>query len=200
MTKKRLSMRKIRELLRLKYEFKLANRDIGRSLKISPATVSYCLQRANNAGVIWPIDDGLDDAQLENLLYPCPGNSYGVELHKPDGEYIRGELQKKGVTLQLLWDEYKKAHGNDGYQYSQYCEYYRRYRQQLDCVFHHDYKAGEKLFVDYSGDGFEITNRETGEISRAELFVAVLGASDFIYAEAPPTQELSCWIMAHCHA
>ena len=125
----RLSMRKIREILRLRWANKLSQRDVGRSVGASSSTVSDCIGRATVAGLSWPLPDELDDAALEALLYPLPAPSVQPRA-VPDWSRIDRELRRKGVTLQLLWQEYKEAHPDDGYQYSQICELFKRYKGQ----------------------------------------------------------------------
>ena len=199
MATERLSMRKIHELLRLRWEAKLSQREIARSLAAGKTAVGRCLQRAEEAGLTWPLDPVLDDAALEARLYPH--SPAGAEPQPaPDVAYLHRELSRKHMTLALLWREYKDANREDGYQYSQFCAIYHRYRESLDVVLRQEHRAGEKLFVDFSGDGIPITDPDTGEVKEAPLFVAVLGASNYIYAEAFPDQKLRSWIDAHVHA
>ncbi|MEA3502030.1 MAG: IS21 family transposase [Actinomycetota bacterium] len=199
MPAKRLSMRKIKDLLRLRWGDKLSRRDVGRSVGSSPSTVSDCEGRAQVAGLGWPLPEDLDDAALEALLYPPPQPSAQARM-EPDWNYIHKELRRKHVTRMLLWQEYKADHPDDGYQYSQFCDRYRAFKAKLDVVMRQDHRAGEKAFVDFSGDGIAIVDPDTGEVGQAELFVAVLGASCFTYAEAFESQELRCWIEGHIHA
>ncbi len=199
MPAKRLSMRKIREMLRLCWSERLSYRAAGASVGCSPTTVSGCVQRAEAAGLSWPLDEELDDGTLEALLYPPPEPSCRARA-EPDWVQVHRELRRKGVTLVLLWQEYKQVHPDDGYEYSAFCGHYRRFRGKLDVVMRQEHRAGEKLFVDYSGDGIGITDRATGEVWEAQLFVATLGASSYTYAEATPSQELRWWIEAHAHA
>lgn len=199
MPAERLSMRKIREILRLCLEDGLSRRNAGASVRVSPSTVSDTLGRAKVVGLGWPLPEDLDDARLEDLLYPSPDPSSQPRA-VPDWDQVLRELKRKGVTLQLLWQEYKADHPDDGYQYSQFCERYRRFKGQVDPVLRQTYLAGEKGLVDFSGDGIPIVDPDTGEVSQAELFIAVLGASNFTYAEALPSQQLRCWIDGHIHA
>jgi len=195
----RLSMRKTREILRLRWGEGLGQRAVARSVLVSPTTVADCVGRAKVAGLSWPLDPQLDDGALEALLYPPPRPSVQPRA-LPDWTQLHRELRRKGVTLLLLWQEYKEAHGEEGYQYSQFCELYHQFRGQLDVVMRQEHRAGEKSFVDFSGDGFQIVDPQTGEVSEAPLFVATLGASSYTYAEAFPSQELRCWIEGHIHA
>ena len=140
-------MRKIRELLRLKYELGRSHREIATSLGIADSTVSDYVRRASAAGFSWPLPEGLDDAALEAALFPAPPPSR-VPRPEPNWGQVHRELQRhKGVTLQLLWLEYRAVHPN-GYQYSWYCERYKAWREQLEVVMRQVYRAGEKAFVD----------------------------------------------------
>lgn len=192
-------MRKTREILRLRWGRKLSLRAVAKSIGVSASTVSDCIGRAEVAGLVWPLPDDLDDGALEALLYPPPLHSSQARF-APDWAAIHREMRRKHVTLVLLWQEYKRDHPDDGYQYSQFCEHYNRFRRKLDVVMRQDHRAGEKVFVDYSGDGIDIVDRHTGEVREAPLFVAVLGASGYTYAEATESQELRWWIEAHIHA
>lgn len=198
MPRPRVDMRKIREVLRLTFAEGLSRRQVGAAAGVPFTTVSDYVGRAVAAGVSWPLPDDLDDAGLEALLYP-PTVPSAVARPAPDWGYVHQQLRRKGVTLQLLWLEYREAHP-DGYGYSQFANLYRRWRGGIDVTMRQAHKAGEKLFVDFPGDTFPVYDRHTGEIGlRAELFVAVLGASNWLYAEAFPSQELLYWVTAHVH-
>jgi len=200
MAGKRLSMRKIREVLRLRYDLKLSARQIAKSCNIARSTVSDYLFRARNAGLSRPLPPKMDDTDLENLLYPSAAQDVPQEKRQmPPMDYLHRELKRKGVTLQLLWYEYKQANPQ-GYQHSQFCELYRRWARKLDLSLRQEHRAGEKLFVDYAGDTIPVINPRTGEITQAQLFIAVLGASNYTFAEASYSQELPCWIGSHIHA
>ena len=196
---KRLSMRKIREILRLSWAHGLSQRKVSRSISVSQSTVAECLLRAKAVGLSWPLDPALDDAALEVKLYP-PVSSLSKARALPVWGYVHRELRRKGVTLMLLWQEYKQDHPDDGYHYSQFCEHYGRYKSQLDVVMRQEHRAGEKMFIDFSGDGIPITDPHTGVVWEAELLIAVLGASNYTFAEAFPSQKLPCWIEGHIHA
>jgi len=194
----RLSMRKIQEVLRLRYALGLGQRQISRSCSIGQATVHGYLKRAQQAGITWPLPEGWDDARLEEALFgPSPGRVYENHKSVPDFAQLHQELQThRHLTLQLWWEEYHQNHP-DGYSYTRLCELYQRWRRHLDVVLRQEYKAGEKLFVDYAGDTIPIYNPQGGPELRASLFVAVLGASNYTYAEATENQELKNWIGAH---
>lgn len=199
MTMKRLSMRKIREVLRLAFEAGLTAREIGRSLSISHPTVLSYLSRVREQGLGWPLQEGLSDTALERLLSgPSPASSHS-DRPQPDWTQIHQELKRKGVTLQLLWEEYRER-DPCGYQRSQFCNLYRQFAKKLDFSLRQVHKAGEKLFVDYAGQTLPVIDPLTGEIRPAQIFVAVLGASNYTYAEAAFSQDLPSWISAHIRA
>ena len=190
-------MRRIRELLRLEARGH-SIREIARSLNISHSSVRRYLGRARRAGVSWPLPPELSDRELEARLFPAAPPS-NVPRPLPDFSEVDRELhapRQKGVTLMLLWLEYKAVHP-DGYQYSQFCERYRRWKASLDLELRHSYRAGEKGFVDYAGQTVPITDPETGEVWEAQVFVGALGLSNYTYAELTRSQELSEWIGSH---
>jgi len=199
MAKRRLSMRKIKEVLRLKWAHKLSNRKIAKSCFISHSTVADYLLRAKLAGLSWPIDPELDDAAIENLVFPVTDKSIPAERRMPDMEYLYRELKRKSVTMQLLWYEYKQANP-DGYQYSQLCNLYRQWVKKLDLTLRQEHRAGEKLFIDYAGQTVSIVDPKTGEITEAQIFLATLGASNYTFAKASLSQDLPSWIKSHVHA
>jgi transposase len=192
-------MRKIKEVLRLRYEKGLTARQIAKSLDISRSTIRDYLERAKQAGLGWPLPWELDEASLEHQLFPSIHAIPQEKRHMPSPEYLHQELKRKGVTLQLLWHEYKERN-LDGYQYSQFCRIYHQWADKLDPCLRQVYKAGEKLFVDYAGQTMEITDSTTGEIQSAQIFVATLGASNYTFAEASLSQDLPSWIESHVRA
>ncbi len=190
-------MRKIKEVLRLKFDLGLDNRQIARSCCIPHSTVANYLGRAQAAGVSWPLPADLDEASLERKLFPVVSNGAEREMVLPDFPLIHEELRRhKHVTLQLLWQEYQQAHP-DGYQYSRFCELYHRWARKLDLVLRQEHRAGEKLFVDHAGPTVPIVDPNNGEVHEAAIFVAVLGASNYTYAEATGKRDLYCWISSH---
>jgi transposase len=192
-------MRKIKEILRLKFESDQGQRQIARSCAIGKTTVAECLARFEQSGLSWPQAAQLDDTALEHWLYPPAPVVAPGRRPLPDWSSIHRELSRKGVTLTLLWHEYKEAH-LEGLQYSRFCDRYRAWAGQLDVVMRQEHRAGEKLFVDYAGHTAEVVDRRTGEIRQAQVFVAVLGASNYTYAEATWTQQLPDWIGSHVRA
>ncbi len=197
---KRLPMRKTREILRLHFESQLSPRQIAAICRVGKGTVRRYLQRLEAAGLSWPLPADLDDVALERRLFPPPPVASPDERCLPDCAAIHRELKsRKDVTLQLLWEEYKQAHPQ-GYAYSWYCELYRAWRHQLDVVLRHEHRAGEKMFVDHAGQTVPVTDPKTGEVRQAQVFVAVLGASSYTYAEATWTQNLWDWIHSHIRA
>ena len=197
MARVRLSMRKIKEVLRLNATG-LSNRKIAHVCNIGKSTVADYLRRATAAGLSWPLPDNLGEEQIDRLLFPPPPDP-SCPRPLPDWSVIHQELKKKGVTLALVWEEYKAIHP-EGYQYSQFCDLYRRWRGKLNVWMRQEHKAGEKLFVDYCGQSVDVTDPATGEINEAQIFVAVLGASNYTYAEATFSQSLPDWIGAHQRA
>jgi len=198
MPRPRIAMRKIREVLRLALGEGLSRRQASAASGVPLTTVGDCLRRASAADLKWPLPGDLDDAGLEALLYPAV-QPKGSARPLPDWGRVHKELRRKGVTLQLLWLEYREAHP-DGYGYSQFANLYRAWRGQVDVTMRQSHRAGEKLFVDFPGDTVPVWDQRTGEISqRAELFVAVMGASNWLYAGAFASQELLYWITAHVH-
>ena len=195
---KRLAMRKIKEVIRLGTQG-LSPRRIGESLGIGRTTVQECLGRARAAGLSWPLPEELSDADLEHRLYPRATGAIRGSFPQPDWAYVHRELKRKGVTLALLWEEYRSVHP-DGYGYSRYCELYRRWEGRLSPVMRQHHVAGERLFVDYSGTTLDVICAKTGEIRTAQLFVATLGASNYTYVEATWTQSLPDWIASHVRA
>jgi transposase len=192
-------MRKIRETLRLHFDCGLGQRPIARCLDISRTTVGDYLRRAEAAGLGWPLPASLTDQQLYHQLFPpmIPVSATGRTV--PNCASLHTELKRKGVTLMLLWEEYLAEHPQ-GYRYSQFCELYRQWARKLKLSMRQIHKAGEKLFVDYAGQTLPIVNPHTGEITESQIFVAVLGASSYTFAEATLSQNLSDWLGSHTRA
>lgn len=192
-----LPMRKIKEILRLKYDLGLDNRQIARSCCIPHSTVANYLSRVRAAGITWPLPADMEESALERKLFPPSPTNAKREKVMPDFARMYEELHShKHVTLQLLWEEYKQAHPS-GLQYSRYCEIYQHWVGKLDVVLRQEHRAGEKLFVDHAGPTIPIVDAKTGEAHKAAIFVAVLGASKYTYAEATWKRDLPCWIGSH---
>ena len=197
MATERLTMRKIREILRHKWALGRSHRDVAASLSVSIGAVSAAEQRARRAGLDWGTVEGLSDEALELAFYGVLASDRHRSL--PDPATLHAELKRKGVTLQLLHLEYRERHA-DGYGYTQFCDHYRRWCQDRRLSMRQVHHAGEKLFVDYAGKKPEIVDPATGEVREVELFVAVLGASNYTFAEATHTQQIVDWIQSHVHA
>jgi transposase len=191
-------MRKVRDILRLHTEHHLTGRQIAQSLGLSHSTVMDMLHRAEALGLAWPLPGELDDATLEGRLYP-PNPGRSRVRPEPVWEEIHRELRRKGVTLGLLWQEYRRDYP-DGYQYSRFCERYHRWEQRLDVVLRQPYRAGEKMFVDWAGLTLSIVERATGQLQDVHIFVAALGMSNMTYLEGTLAQDLPNWIGGHTRA
>jgi transposase len=200
MPAERVSMRRVREILRLKYETGASDRAIGLAVGVARSTARLCLDRAAAAGLSWPLPVTLTDGALEALLFAGGGAVAGQRRKaEPDWAAVHRELRRPGVTLMLLWDEYR-ATTPGGYQYSRWCELYRGWEGRLSPTMRQVHPAGERLFVDFAGQTVEVIDPVTGEVRTAQVFVAVLGASNYTYAEAVWTQSLPDWIGAHVRA
>ncbi len=196
-------MRKLREVLRLRFELKLGYQQIGRSCAIGVSTVHKYLKRAEAAGVTWPLPEDWDEARIDAVVFPRREPTIAennLARTPPDFAEIHEQLRSsKYVTLQLLWEEYQQARP-DGYRYSRFCELYQQWRSKLDVVLRQEYKAGEKMFVDWAGATMTVCDRNTGHPWQAPLFVAALGASSYTWAEATRDQQMESWLRAHVHA
>jgi len=190
-------MRKLKEIFRLHFVGGLSQRQIARGCSVSKTSVAEYLAQAHRARLSWSEIELLSEVDLTRRLFPAKGKARGRP--RPDCAELHRELRRPHVTLQLLWQEYKDTHP-DGYQYTQFCDDYRQWRKTVDLSLRQTYRAGEKMFVDYAGKAVEIVDPKTGEISASEIFVAVLGASNYTYAEATLKQDLPSWIEAHVHA
>jgi len=203
MPAERLPMRKIYEILRLKYDCRRSLREIATSCGVGKSTVSDYLLRFKAAGLEWPLPPELDEAGLNRLLFhDQEGAPAAVAegLSTPDWAEVQRELRgNKHVTLALLWQEYKERHPV-GMQYSWFCQQYSQWRGKRDLVMRQDHRAGEKTFIDYAGQAVPIIDGLTGEIREAQVFLAVLGASNYTYAEATWSQRLPDWIGSHVRA
>ncbi len=198
MATERLSMRQTREILRQKWHLGRTHREVAQSLGISNGVVGTTVLRARAAGLDWAEVERLSDPDLQARVYGPPTRP---THHRPvpDGAYLHAERRKPGVTLELLHLEYLEQHP-DGYRYTQFCEFYRRWLTRRGLSMRQVHRAGEKLFVDYAGPKPSFIDPATGERITAELFVAVLGASNYTYVEATLTQQVPDWIASHQRA
>jgi len=198
MPAKRLTMRKIREVLRLKFELGLDNRQIARSCSMPHSSVANYLKRAKAAGLSWPVPPEFGEMDLETRLFPSGPVRHDIPW--PDFASLHDEmLRYKHLTLELLWQEYKQGYP-DGYQYSWFCELYGRWVRKLDIVLRQEYRGGDRMFVDHAGPTVTVFDRETGQGREASIFVAVLGASSYTFAEAVWKRDLPSWIGSHTRA
>jgi transposase len=189
-------MRRIRELLRLKFENGLPGRVIATSLGLSKGAVNDYLQRAMAAGFGWPLPEDLSDTALERRLFPGPPSAGSAARSEPNWAYVDAELRRKGVTRSLLWQEYRADHP-DGYGYSWFCEHFDAWKGRVSPTMRQRHGAGEKVFVDYAGDTIDIFDPADGVARPMKLFVAAMGASSYVYAEARPGEGLADWIGCH---
>src|SRR3954467_7927805 len=199
MPAERLSMRKVREVLRLKHACGASVRTIARSVGVGHTTVAEYLRRTAVIGITWPVPGEIDDAELERLLFAPAGFNRPSARIMPDWNHVHAELRRRGVTLLLLWEEYRSEHP-DGYGYSRFCDLYIDWRRGVSATMRQTHVAGEKLFVDYAGDTVPVFDGATGEERRAHVFVAVLGASNYTYAEARWSEGPADWIGSHVTA
>jgi transposase len=195
----RMSMRKIREVLRLTHELGLSVRQVRKATGVGKTAVCEYVNRARVIGITWPVPPEIGDAELERRLFAPAGSHEGSAKPLPDWTKVHEELRRRGVTLMILWEEHRAEHV-DGHGYSRFCELYGEWRRRLSPTMRQTYVAGDKLFVDWAGDTVPIIDAMTGEVHRAHLFVAVLGASSYTYAEARWSETLPDWIGAHVNA
>lgn len=194
--KRELTMRQLRHMLRLAHEG-VSAREMGRRLGVARSTIQDNLKRAAAAGLSWPLPEDLTDDALEQRLFTHAGVKTGARRRvEPDWAELARELKRPGVNMMILWEEYRRAHP-EGYGYSRFCDLFRGFERRLTPVMRQHHVAGDKVFVDYSGKRIGIVDPVTGEIREAEIFVAVLGASNLTYAEATWTQKLPDWTGAH---
>jgi transposase len=200
MPAERITMRHAREIIRLK-STSVSAHEISRRLDMPRSTVRATIERAESAGLSWPLPEGMNDDALAEALYADRRSKRGHRrAEEPDWAGVHRELKRKHVTLTILWDEYIAANPG-GYSYSRFCELYRAFEKTLSVTMRQTHAAGERLFVDYAGDGVPVViDRLTGELRMAQIFVAVLGASSLTFAKASWTQTLPDWIDAHVSA
>ena len=197
MAAKRITMRKIRDILRLRLAAGLSIRQIKASTRVSIGSIQKLLSQAEQLGLSWPLPEDLDDNRLAQLFYPGTDTRVSARYQLPDWSVIHQELKRKGMTLQLLWEEYTQQYPNRCYSYPQFCARYRDWCGRQRRSMRQIHKAGEKCFVDYCGQTVPIISPSTGECYQAQVFVGVLGASNYTYAEATRTQSLPDWLDSH---
>jgi len=200
MPAERVAMRLVREVLRLTFAG-TSKREVARRTGMAASTVRATIARFKSLGLIWPLPETITDSDLEAKIYKSAGKKQGHRrIIEPDWASLHREMKRKHVTLSILWDEYIAGHP-EGYRYSRFCELYRSWEDKISVTMRQAHLGGDKLFVDYAGDTASVViDRLTGEIRKAQIFVAVLGASSFTYAEATWTQSLADWIGAHTRA
>jgi len=197
--KREVSTEKLREILRLGLKHEMGYREISRSCSVSHVTARAYLKQVKVSGLTWGDVASLEEAELRQLVQGAHAADQKRSRPEPDWQYIHQELRKKGVTLQLLWEEYKEQYP-DGYQSTQFGDLYRKWKNTINPWMRQSHKAGDKLFVDYAGHTVPIQSQKTGEIHQAQVFVAVLGMSNYTYAEATWDQTLQSWIGSHVNA
>jgi len=195
MAMSRLHLKKIREVLRLRFDLAMSYRQIADSTNSGSSSVGDCLLRFRASGLSWPLPSDILDTDLELRLYPGQPSAL-LSKATPDWLYVHGELKKKSVTKMLLWLEYKVLHP-DGYQYTQFCSHYQVWAKSADLVFRNEHKAGERVFIDYVGQTMAIWDGTTGESRSAQIFIGVLGASNYTFAEATWSQTIPDWLGSH---
>jgi transposase len=193
-------MRKITDILRLRHETGLSLRGIAQALNIGYGTVVDYLKRAEQAGVTWPLSVDLNERDLGRLLFPTQAVTGQRRFSEPDFPSVYQELKRKGVTKQLLWQEYRQQYTDDGYSYAQFCHRYLLWLGLQQRSMRQVHRAGEKVFVDYCGPTMTVVNPDTGEFKTAQIFVAVLGASNYTFACASWSQKQADWLSAHVQA
>lgn len=196
----RLTMRNIRDILRLRLGAGLSFRQISRSTKVSVGSIQKLLTKANELNIPWPLPDSLSDAQLALLFYPKSDHRSSTRFEVPDWPTTYLELKRKGMTKLLLWEEYTQQYPNRCYSYAQFCYLYLEWLKKQKRSMRQEHKAGEKLFVDYCGPTVAIVDARTGEIKKAQIFVAVMGGSSYTFAEATWAQSLADWLGSHARA
>lgn len=199
MPAQRQPMRQVREVLRRKHACGQSERQIAAAVQISRYTVAEYLRRAAVIGISWPVPAGLDDAALEARLFSPPFTPPEAVRPPPDWPRVHAELRRPGVTLLLLWQEYRAEHA-EGYGYSRFCDLYIAWRGRVSLTMRQTHLAGDKLFVDFAGQTLAVVDPATGEVRAAQVFVAVLGASSLTYAEIRWSQGLADWIGCHVNA
>lgn len=193
-------MRQLREILRLRLSARLSMRQIKSSLRVSLGAVQKITSKAQSLDLHWDAIEQMDNQQLAQVFYPGADTRVSSMFQLPDWVEVHQELKRKGVTKQLLWEEYTQQYPNRCYSYPQYCFLYQDWLKKQKRSMRQIHKAGDKLFVDYAGQTVPIVNGSAGELRFAQIFVAVLGASNYIFCEATWSQRLPDWLGSHARA
>lgn len=193
-------MRRIHDVLRFHHELGMGQREIARTLQMSQSTVHQYLHLFAKAGLTWPLPEGWSEAHVEGVLFSQKQKAPAEPARQPDFAHIEEELrQHRDLTLELLWREYRNQQPG-GYSYSRYCVLYRQWKRSQDLVLRQNHHAGEKMFVDWAGATIPIHDPQGGPVMQAPVFVAVLGASAYAYAEVTRNQQMEAWLGAHMRA
>jgi transposase len=200
MPRRRIEMRKLKEVLRLRLAAGLSNRKIARITGIGKTAVSRYVSRARELGLDWPKIESMPEGAIEALLYPSSEEKKPGGPVTPDWDEVAKELRRKGVTKQLLWEEYREDHGGHAYSYSRFCELYASWKGLIEPVMRFEHAAGEKCFVDYAGLTLAVVDPETGEIRQAQVFVATLGASNYTFVDVTWSQKSEDFLASHLRA
>lgn len=197
MPAKRITMRKLRDILRMRLSGDCSIREISRSTKVSVGSIQKLLTKAQALELTWPLPEDLDDGQLARLFYPAADTRTSSHLQIPDWPTVHQELKRPHMTKQLAWEEYTQQYPNRSLSYSRFCHRYKVWVGKQRRSMRQQHKAGEKCFVDYAGSTVPVVSGSTGEIREAQIFVAALGASNYTYAEATWSQSLPDWLGSH---
>lgn len=195
MARPRKNMSQLRDILRLTMQLGLSGNQAEQSLRISRIKVQKCIRRAKEASLNWSIVSEMSDEDLEKLLFPAPEVKEN-KVPNLDWPSIHTELRRKGVTARLLWEE-RFSEERSGLSYSQFCRRYKSWLAERGLSMRQEHKGGDKLFVDFSGQTIKITDRDSGEVTKAEIFVATFGASNYTFFRAVPTQQIPDWLAVH---
>lgn len=198
---KEVSVSKVKDIIRLTFESKLSQRQIANCLDLSRGVVHKYQHLSKSTGLDWATLKGMDDSALHRLIHQASQKEKPASRYvEPDCPKLHQELKKKGLTLQLLWEEYKEVYIEKSYSYPHFCRYYRDWLSTQKPSMRQVHVAGEKLFLDYCGPTVDIIDSSTGQVRSAQIFVCVLGASNYTYIEATWDQTLPNWIASNVRA
>lgn len=199
MPMRRISMNKIREIIRLKQQCHLSERAISRALHLSRPVIAQYLININNSGLSYDEIQNMDDDSLTEILSGRKTKPARYLRLSEQFDYFTKELKRTGVTLERLWQEYR-AEDPDGYSYTQFCYHFQVWRSSCELTMHLEHKAGDKMFADFTGKKLTYIDRQTGEVKEAEVFVAILPASQLTYVEAVESQQKPDWFRVNQNA